>query len=72
MEKTICVITEKDGVLSMDIDTDINTALNAFVLFSEVFYTKGVKDVGIEKDVLKKIMLDGVSLAIEETNENFC
>lgn len=64
--KTICTITEKDDVLSMDIDTDINTALNALVLFTEVFYNKAIEDNGIEREAIENILRDALELVFEE------
>lgn len=66
MNKQICVITEKNNVLSMDIDTDINTALNAFVLFAEVFYNKAREDCFIEDDAIQEIMRQALELVFEE------
>lgn len=64
--KTICTITEKDDVLSMDIDTDINTALNALVLFTGVFYNKAIKDNGIEREAIENILRNALEYVFKE------
>lgn len=69
MEKEICRIIEKDGVLSMNIDTNINTALNALLLFTRTIYVNSINDIGIEKDNSKGIIFDIIERAIEEGNE---
>ena len=69
MEKEICRIMEKDGVLSMNIDTNINSALNALLLFARTIYVNSVEDIGIEKDNSKGIIFDIIEKAIEEGNE---
>jgi hypothetical protein len=69
MEKEVCHIIEKDGVLSMKIDTNINTALNALLLFARTIYVNSVEDIGIEKDDSRGIIFDIIERAIEEGNE---
>lgn len=69
MEKEVCRIIEKDGVLSMNIDANINIALNALLLFARIIYVNSVEDIGIEKDDSKGIIFDIIEKAIEEGNE---
>lgn len=53
----------------MNIDTNINTALNALLLFARTIYVNSVEDIGIEKDNSKGIIFDIIERAIEEGNE---
>ena len=53
----------------MNVDTNINTALNALLLFARTIYVNSINDIGIEKDNSKGIIFDIIERAIEEGNE---
>lgn len=69
MEKEICRIIEKDGVLSMNVDTNVNTALNALMLFVRTLYVSGVKNVGMDKEAFEEVLFNATKEAIAEGNE---
>lgn len=69
MEKEVCRIIEKDGVLFMNVDTNINTALNALLLFARTIYVNSVEDIGIEKNDSRGIIFNIIDRAVEEGNK---
>lgn len=70
MEKTICEIIEKDGVLRLNMDTDINTALNALILFTKTFYNSAIKDSWISEEETEYIIKKAFEMAIKEAKED--
>ena len=53
----------------MNVDTNINTALNALLLFTRTIYVNSVEDIGIEKDDSRGIIFNIIERAIKEGNE---
>ena len=69
MEREVCRIIEKDGSVSMNIDTDINTALNALMLFVRTLYVSGIRDVGMDKEAFEEVLIKATKEALAEGNE---